>query len=231
MYGYTEESWYQEHSCSHDVNLKIKSGNGSISIKTWSQPKVVIKATKIAKEKELNAITIKSSLSDKAIHLNTVYTDNTIVGTVHYDIMMPLTASLSINAHETSIKIKRLEGVLDITTQGDIDIRQACNSINAHAGGSIHVHAYIIPLQSTIRLHASDSLELLVPSNTNANLYALSENSTVQSTLYVTVRPFTTKLNQQAWDRFKKEIRGSLGNGGDASLHLQAANGIKILEL
>jgi hypothetical protein len=230
-HGYAQESWYKEYMSDPKSTLYLKTGDGTISIKTWSQPKIAIKAVKVAKDKDLSSISINAKVEEKNITINTLYTDPAVSGSVNFDIMIPLQTNLVLESGEGSVKIKRVEGTIQIITHGDLDIRQACNSVHAQVQGAIKMQAQTLPLAGTIFLQSDKTIDLFLPPQCNAKVHAVTQNSIVESTHYITLHPYTMVLNKETWENLKKEVRGILGHGSATSIILKAQSGIKILEI
>jgi len=118
-----------------------------------------------------------------------------------------------------------------ITHQGNIDIHDAKKSIFASTdNGKIKTTCKNVPHGSTIKLDASRPITLQLPTGTNANLQAETEQGRILCEHYLTIKPFITQLNPQAWNHFKQNVNGSLGNGG-ANICLRSVSGnIKIAQ-
>lgn len=112
------------------------------------------------------------------------------------------------------------------TSQGDITIAKAHNNVCADTKkGSIHVCYAHIPPTSAVNLHTTaGSIELLLPSNSNASISGKTERGTVTSDHYLTLKEQLTTLDQKAWRRFKKEVHGMLGTG-EALVTLSSVSG------
>ncbi|HRN77993.1 MAG TPA: DUF4097 family beta strand repeat-containing protein [Candidatus Dependentiae bacterium] len=118
------------------------------------------------------------------------------------------------------------------TTNGAIIIDKAYKNVVAQAEkGNILLNCMEVPAKSTIRLNTNaGTIQLALPTETNARLKGKTERGTLVSDHYITLNEQTTQLNRKAWTRFKKEVNGMLGSG-EAQIEVHTANGnVKIKE-
>lgn len=230
-FNYKEESLYQEYQLHNKACVSIKQTIGSISIKTWQEPKIVIEALKSAKEKELSKCFIEIATTEQTIVVQTKCTESASC-TVDYAIIMPRDAHLVIEAGQSDIVVKGVEGSINIVIEeGSIDIRQANNGIYAKNNrGSIFVSAKYVPDSNMISLESHGPITLSIPLSINALLQAKAPNGLVESEHPVTIRSFKAKLSAQMWDNCKHEVFGTLGIGGPKiKLHAHTGN-IKLID-
>ncbi len=133
-----------------------------------------------------------------------------------------------------TITVENAKGTVNAeTNKGNIWVKNANKHIIASATkGSIVVACSHIEPTNMIRLYANrGSIELGVPKATNATIRGKTNRGTViVADHYVTLKPYTTKLNARAWHRFKQEVHGTLGTG-EADIHLSCnAGNIKIVQ-
>lgn len=131
-----------------------------------------------------------------------------------------------------SITIKHANNIHAHTQTGDITIVDSIGSVIAHTEkGDITTTCTKIPNTSRIQISiANGTLALALPSTTNATIQGKTLHGIVISEHYITLKPQTTKLNTFAWQRFKKELFGTIGSG-EADIVLSNEHGnIKILE-
>jgi len=118
------------------------------------------------------------------------------------------------------------------TTAGSITINDAQASVFATTeSGSIECHSKNVPTTALIKLTTNSGvIALYLPPDVNASLQAETKYGTITSQQFITIKPFVTQLNSDAWKRFKKEVNGTLGSG-EAQIKLQSErNSIKIFE-
>jgi len=132
-----------------------------------------------------------------------------------------------------SITVDQAHGAISATAHhGDISIDHSHKSILATTTkGHISVTCDVVPSTSSIRLETNSGLiTLALPTTTNASFKGKTTRGTITSNHYLTLKPCTTKLNNVAWSRFKKEVDGILGTG-EAEIKCRSNHGnIKIVE-
>lgn len=119
------------------------------------------------------------------------------------------------------------------TNKGDIRIADASKSILAHAKrGNIITACNSVPSTSKIVLNSElqGGITLSLPATVNATLQGKTAKGKLTSDHYVTIKPFTTKLNRQTRRDFERQVDGVIGTG-EADIRLSSHNGnIKIVE-
>ncbi len=132
-----------------------------------------------------------------------------------------------------SIVIGNVQGnVYADTNFGSINIKDAAQNVIAKTNkGIITVACSELPATSTIQLETKNgTINLALPASANATIDGSTRRGSLTSDHYLTIKSHTTKLNRQAWTRFKKEVHGILGSG-EADIKLSADSGnIKILQ-
>jgi len=132
-----------------------------------------------------------------------------------------------------SITVDQAQGAISATAHyGDITIDHSYQSILATTTkGHISVTCNRVPSTSSIRLETNSGLiTLALPATTNASFKGKATHGTITSNHYLTLKPCTTKLNNMAWSRFKKEVDGIFGTG-EAEIKCRSNHGnIKIIE-
>ena len=133
-----------------------------------------------------------------------------------------------------TITIANAKGNIKATTnKGDINIENAHKSILATAQkGTIYTSCDQVPATSRIVLNCESSggINLTLPTTVNATLQGKTAKGELTSDHYVTIKPYTTKLNKNTRRELKKQVNGILGTG-EADIRLTCNNGnIKILE-
>lgn len=223
--GTQEATFFQEYPLTNGT-LFIENDTGSITIKSWSLPKVAIEALKKASEKNLNSVEIETMQVNNQVSVRTLNTVNN--GTVHYQLMVPVNTHIIVKAQNCTVKTKNLSGTQQISTLGAIDIQGATNNVHAITSGAINAEFLSLPLQGSVSLKSlKSSVSLILPPKTNAHLKAVTLYNTIISQHVITLNPITMLLNKKSWDRCKKEINGIIGKGG-ASLDISASSGIHI---
>lgn len=101
------------------------------------------------------------------------------------------------------------------TTKGPINILETEHSVTAVTDqGQIEVSYTKVPNNARIKTETSvGDIILYLPADTNAELKAKTDKGGIRCDHEVTVRSFTTQLNNKTWNKLKKEIRGTIGSG------------------
>lgn len=231
VFNYKEESFYQEYLLDHKSCLIIKQTVGTITVKTWEEPKIVIEARKAAKDKDLSKCYVTTTQGEHTIAVHTNCTEQ-ISHSVDYVIIMPQNTDLVIEAQQSDIVIKGVNGSINIVTdEGSIDIRNTQNALYAKNNkGPIDISIKKLPDTSMISLQAYGAITVFLPLSINATLQAKAPHGIIESEHEVTIKSFKAKLNNQTWDNCKREVFGTLGNGGPKiKLHAQSGN-IKLMD-
>lgn len=132
------------------------------------------------------------------------------------------------------ISINGAAGTIKATTnKGDIHINDATQSILASTQkGNILTTCNNVAANCKIVLNSEQQggITLTLPSSVNATLVGKTEKGRLTSDHYVTIKPFTCKLDRQTRRDFERKVEGVLGTG-EADIRLTSNNGhIKILE-
>jgi len=119
------------------------------------------------------------------------------------------------------------------TNKGDIRINDATRSILASTQkGNIITTCNNVSSSSKIVLNSEQQggITLALPSSVNATLIGKTEKGRLTSDHYVTIKPFTCKLDRQTRKDFERQVDGVIGTG-EADIRLTSNNGhIRILE-
>ena len=119
-----------------------------------------------------------------------------------------------------------------VSHQGNIIGDAIANSFSAHSTtGKVNVTYKTVPSTSSINLEtASGNIMLALPTDTNAEIRGHTKYGTLISDHLITLKPQITKLDSFAWNRYRKEVDGTLGSG-EATIALRSTNGnLKITE-
>ncbi len=115
-----------------------------------------------------------------------------------------------------SITIDKARGNIKATTsKGDITLLNTTESVLASTGkGSVELTCQTLPATGKLNVHAQGGKVLVkLPHEVNADLVAKTKHGAVICDHFVTIKPFTTQWNKQAWRHLKHEICGTLGTG------------------
>lgn len=132
-----------------------------------------------------------------------------------------------------SISIANASGAVNAHShQGNIDGVNIANSFKAHSIlGKVNVAYKTLPSTSSINLETkSGNIMLALPADTNAEIRGHTKHGTLISDHYITLKPYATQLNSSAWNKFKKEVDGTMGTG-EATIALHSTSGnVRIME-
>jgi len=115
---------------------------------------------------------------------------------------------------------------------GSITGENIANSFKAHsASGKVTIAYKTLPSTSSINVETtSGNIMLALPTDTNAEIRGHTAHGTIVSDHYITLKPYATQLNSSAWNKFRKEVDGTLGTG-EATIALHSNKGnLKITE-
>ncbi len=133
-----------------------------------------------------------------------------------------------------SITIANAAGSVDAQShQGNIIGENITNSFAAHSiSGKVTVAYKTVPSTSSIKLQTtSGNIMLALPTDTNAEIQGHTTHGTIVSDHYITLKPYATQLNSSAWNKFRKEVDGTLGTG-EATIALHSTKGnVRITEI
>ncbi|MGE0206401.1 MAG: hypothetical protein AB7R69_00980 [Candidatus Babeliales bacterium] len=233
MAGNKQETLHKEFSCPHECTLSVENHYGSIYIKSWALSKIMLQATKTAKDKDLDCVPFETEVTKDTISITTQLDAKKTKQALDYYIMVPEHVCLKLATKQGTIKVKNVPTSIHAKVHsGSIEIHDARgNLFLKNENGTIVVSMRELPATTHLMLEAHGALTLSLPLGANADISAKATNGTITSDHYVTFKPFTTKLNQQAWSAFKRDINAYIGKDGGAEIKLLATNGhIKILE-
>jgi len=151
---------------------------------------------------------------------------------VDYYVIVPTKTNLQVATHNGSIKIKNVQGVIEATVDsGVIDLQDVQNNIFLKNNyGPINVTMKEVQPTMHLILESTGHINLWLPSDTQADIFAKAPSGVITSELYLTLKPFITKLNYNAWSNFKKEIHAMLAHGGAQIKLISTQGNIKIFE-
>jgi len=141
--------------------------------------------------------------------------------------------AITANSHNGNIIISQSNGDIQaIAKNGNITIDGSLKSVNAETEyGYIKSICKDIPSIGSINLSTkSGNISLALPKTTNADIKASTKKGRLTSEHLITVKPQTVTLDKKTWQRFKREVDGTLGSG-EAIIKLSSNHGnIKILK-
>jgi DUF4097 and DUF4098 domain-containing protein YvlB len=233
-----QEEFARTLPLSSEGSFKLSNVNGEVSISTWKEPKVEIRAIKKTKKdaENLKKVTIEVSESAGAVSVETVYPKHENTGvSVDYTIQLPegvrlenvetvngnvnVTGPFSAASAETTngnIRVENASGDLKFeTTNGDIEAVNLAGPVEAettNGGITLDLNA----LKGDIRAETTNGgITVKMGGEVNAELEAETTNGSIFADFPVTV---------QGLIKSKHHLQGRIGTGGPR-LSLETVNG------
>jgi DUF4097 and DUF4098 domain-containing protein YvlB len=243
--GWTPEAEHQEEfqkvlPLSSQGTFSLKNVNGKVSISTWEEAKVEIKALKKTNkaEENLQKVKIEVTATADSVSVDTVYPKlgNTGVS-VDYDIKVPEGVNLGqlssvngsigitgpfgrVSAETTNggVHLENASGNLELrTTNGEVKAINVNGPIDAHTtNGSIMLE--LTKLEAAVTAKTTNggvSLRLSAAQEINAVLEAKTVNGSISFDIPVTL---------QSLEKSGRHLRGQIGQGGP-QISLETVNG------
>lgn len=240
MWQKTEQELFQKDEPLEDKStIEINGIEGKVSIKSWSQKKMIIEAEKVGTQEELKNTTIgvkKSKMAQSSathVTITTRVASDKKAAAVNYNLMVPEQCSIIVRlSQKGAVKIKHMQGRVDISTlEGDIEITDSTSSVAAKTGkGSIKLKQKKFSDASSILLESGrGSIYLHLARDTKATLHARTLQGVVTSEHPISRTSFPEKQNKESWERIKREIDGTLAGGG-APITLESTRGTITIE-
>ncbi len=209
--------------------MTIHNTEGSITVKSWPQKKILIEATKTGTDENQKSTQISAKISGSQASIITRVTPDQKSSKVEYTLTVPEDSTVKVTQTLGSVTIKKINGPLDvsITENGSIQIIDSANVVSAITPlGDITVHQKKFDDTASLILKTDrGNITLLLPRETRALLHAKTGSGKIQCDHPVTLA-VTSPLNDAAWDRIKKDIEGSLGGvEGGSPITLETAKG------
>jgi len=232
----TEKTYNKTFNLATGFTLNIKNTQGSITIHTWSEPKVALDVVISGKEKELEHIhvEVEEDKKTKTLSIYTLQTDSKAKAITNYEVMVPDYTPLTLITDNGDLKIKKSKATITAKTgEGKITITEARESLFIYTGsGAIDITYKKLLQKSTLQIEAGrGNITLSLPAFSQANIAAKTLNGSVTTEQEVMLKPQQVQLGPEAWKQFKQQAFCTLGNGG-AAISLFTKNGnINITEL
>jgi hypothetical protein len=220
-------AWSRTYKVADGATLEIRELNGRITIEATDGSEVQVSATRVAKAPTEEAakaaaekIQINEKASDDRVELDSAAGFQLTSGLsqrVDYDVKVPRTISLAINATNSQITVKSVTGMVKIeTVNGEIIVDGA-----EHGADILTVNGRVILNLAKIgsggaRVRSTNGeIEVSVPAGGKATLAARVSNGAVE----------TEGLNLQTTEKTHRRLDATLGGGGP-EIRLEATNGL-----
>jgi DUF4097 and DUF4098 domain-containing protein YvlB len=235
LFNTTQKTYNTTFQASPTTTLALDNLHGSVTVRTWAEPKVALDAVTSGKEKEIADVVIHAQEADGQITIRTEQTTETKnKSTVEYTVMVPVEMPVTITTQSGNISADGTQGPLTATTHsGNIAATQARGSVQAHTdSGSITMAYSYLPPESIVQATSDNgAIALALPPATHAHVAAKTEKGSITTQQTVLLKPQLTQLGRSAWKQFRQQAFFTLGEGG-ATISLFTKNGtIKTTEL
>lgn len=210
-----KENINQEYQVNDTCQITVYNTEGSITIKPWPQNKILIEAVKqgTAEEQENTTIAAKASGHEASIITRLKKKDQKS-SKVEYTLMVPEHAVLDITQTSGPITVRGIHGNITASVeQGIIKITDSTKTVSAKTGkGSIEVQQKKFGQPSCIFLTSMQgSITLSLPRETRAALHAKVGKGSIKSEHPVSFAVSAQNLNEETWERIRKQVDGTLG--------------------
>lgn len=206
----------KEYAIGAHVPVTLTNHQGTIKVTTWNKPSLMVEATKYGSEEDLKHSSFAVTVKDDLVTIATAHNTTSTAPAIDYTIIIPRTSPLTIRADSGNISVYESNANVDVQTlDGSIKIEQATKSIRAHAPhGEVIIEQQDLHRDGSIFVEAGRNISLIIPENANATLQAKAPSGKINSDIYITLDPITTKLDKDTHKRLLHSIKGSMGAGG-----------------
>lgn len=231
VFKHTEETINKKipfDECSH---LTVQVEDGSVTIEEWSNNYVQMKATKFGSQNVIANTAIAPQKQGQQCIIKVIPTNtNESIAHTDYSLLIPRGINLTVSIDTGAATIKKKGGRQQITVQkGFIDWQGASADLNLKTySGNIDCNIQEQALNSSVRIASGGYLNLRIPELYMTDIEAKSEQGTITSAVPITIAPFTTRLDKNSWNKFKKETRGFINRQGKGFMQLHAYRSITI---
>jgi DUF4097 and DUF4098 domain-containing protein YvlB len=216
------------------ATLTLSNTNGSITIRTWDQPRIRVQAEKKVESSD-NAVA-KSAMKDLRIDLTPqngglavlthypsqgsglwdLLTGSRASASVTYEVTVPRTMNVDVDNVNGSVHLSDLRGKMNLeTTNGRIEVVNCAGRLDAETtNGGIRAELAAVDAGKPMSLETTNGrISVALPANVAASVDASTTNGSIHTDLPIA----TTRTG-------KHTLHGTL-NGGGADLKLRTTNG------
>lgn len=216
------------------AELTLSNVNGRVEISTWDQPRIRVRAEKVADSRDQAAaksalrelqVEIQPHNGGLSIHtreprqsggnwLDYIFGDH-VNTSVTYQVTLPRQMNAKVETVNGRLLVSDLTGTLQLeTTNGRIEVVRCAGSVNAETtNGGINVELVRVSSGPMKFETTNGAIKLSVPPTLAATIDAGTTNGRIKSDLPVTTKNFE-----------EDSLRGTL-NGGGPQIKLRTTNG------
>lgn len=231
-----QQTFTQEQQISPHSKITIENITGNISISTWQKNKIHIEAIKTGTKESLQLSTIDIKYTKNEVSLKTISlkSDKERLCAIDYNLIIPESALLSeVKTKKGNILINKVTTETNAhAASGSIILKNVENTIYAktiHGPITVELNG-ILPTQNITALTTRGNIFLKIPEKTNALLSAKTTKGKIISDCLITLEPQTIKISKSSL-ALKRNVKGSLGSGGNTFIKLESHYGnVKLVE-
>ncbi len=221
------DKWEKAYEVAATATLEVQNTNGSITVRTHSQPTIIVVAQRTARAvseqgaREILARTsLEASASDTLVRLATPRSQGLSRGQqleVRYDISVPATLAVTLTAVNGKVELEGVTGAVALeTVNGSIEARGLTSLQRAETvNGSIRLELGSLPAQGAQIETVNGSVAVAMPAAMGATVSVRTVNGGIA------VDGFTNVANAE---RKRRHYDGKL-NGGGPMLRVETVNG------
>jgi hypothetical protein len=209
-------------------NVAIDTHNGTVTVTTWNQPSVDVSARiepgEIASDEDVRLTEIHVTGSGDSVRIESDYSAvpsrfvffgvSRDLPLVHYTVSMPASARLTVDAHNSTVRVSGLRNEVKINTHnGNVDLAgiDGAASVETH-NGNVRVAFSRLASVSRIETH-NGGIDLSVPAQSRFRVNASGNHLGLNSDF-----PAVVKFMDRS--RYVGEV-----NGGGPELRITTHNG------
>ncbi len=232
IYGIENDINSSKHMLTDKENhIIIKNFTGDITIKTWSKNEVLLEVVKSGKPDDIEETHVDIKHTKSSFNIKTVE-KSTGSCHVNYTLVIPKRCSVDAQTEKGNISINGVtEPVNAKAYKGSIKINGA-RAIKAETKfGNIDIETTDLKKPDNIlALSTKGNVNIRIPENTNATLYAKTSRGKVTTEQKVLLKNVSTEISNMALAQLRKDIQGTLGNSEGCEVRLLTNSGnVKVL--
>lgn len=222
-----------KHTLTPNSNFEINNTAGSISIKSWKKPELMIEAVKKGSEADIKETSIKTNYTAHGAQVITVHNSPKNKCSVDYTILVPESTSITCaHTKQGTITVSNCSQPIKLEVDsGSIVCSNVTNNIHAHTHkGSITIQTkHLAKDQTIVAFSKRGNIHFKLPKDSAANIYAQTPRGKITSQHSITLASRTMPINQKTISGLRKDIKGFICNKKGATIKAHTASGNIIL--